>query len=325
VRPEQLSFRQVRYFVEVATSGSLTAASRALRVSQPAVGQQVRQLEETLGFELFDRHSRGVRLSAEGRKWLPHARRILAAVEEAGAEAERLALPGCLTLRLGVTPSVARSVLPPLLYRSTLPEAKVRFDFTEGMSEDLLSQVESGALDIAFGYRPSPAARITSIALAVEALCVVGPLARIGSGAAPFPATRLATLPLVLGRRPNAIRDRVEAAVAARGRSIGPVMELDLAGLKRDFLLGRDYCAVSPRGLFLSDIREGRLGSRPIDAPQTRQTLYLLAREGLPARSLDAARRAVTQVVETDISRAELCWDAPPPSSTDQGRAGLCL
>ena len=225
-----------------------------------------------------------------------------------GVARPRSRIPVQVTLRLCVTPSLARSVLPPLLHRSTLPDASLHVDFFEGMSHQLADLVTSGHLDAAFGYQPVNSPGVTSLAFADEALCVVGPLSTIGEGTSPFPVERMAELPLVLGRNPNRIRSLLETALDERGLQVAPKVELDLAGLKRDFLIGSDYCVVSPRGLFLADIREGRLGGRPIDTPLTCQRIHLMIRESLRPDTARALIQMLWDVVQQDLSLYELCW-----------------
>ena len=74
--------RHINYFLAVAEHGSFTRAASALHVSQPALSQQIRQLEESLGVPLFDRSGRTIRLTDAGEVWRQYASRAL---QELGA------------------------------------------------------------------------------------------------------------------------------------------------------------------------------------------------------------------------------------------------
>ncbi|GAA1589950.1 LysR family transcriptional regulator [Kribbella sancticallisti] len=82
-----VDLRLVRYFLVMAEELHFTAAARRLYVSQPALSNQIRRLETQLGAQLFDRSPRGVRLTAAGGAFLPHAQGALAAIESGVADA----------------------------------------------------------------------------------------------------------------------------------------------------------------------------------------------------------------------------------------------
>ena len=87
-----MELRHLRYFVGVAEEQHFRRAAERLQVAQPALSRQIQDLEREMGFLLFDRLPRGVRLSAAGTVFLSDARRILQDIDEAKRRAERIAL-----------------------------------------------------------------------------------------------------------------------------------------------------------------------------------------------------------------------------------------
>jgi len=86
-----MELRHLRYFVQIAEEQHSGRAAERLRVAQPALSRQIQDLEEEIGFKLFHRLPRGVKLSAAGKLFMVDARRILQQVNEATARAKRVA------------------------------------------------------------------------------------------------------------------------------------------------------------------------------------------------------------------------------------------
>jgi DNA-binding transcriptional LysR family regulator len=102
-----MELRHLRYFVGVGEEEHFGRAANRLHVAQPPLSRQIQDLERELGFPLFDRMPRGVRLTAAGRMFLNDARRILLDVDEAKRRAERIALGKAGTLRIGITTAMS--------------------------------------------------------------------------------------------------------------------------------------------------------------------------------------------------------------------------
>jgi len=102
-----MELRHLRYFVGVAEDQHFGRAAARLHVAQPALSRQIQDLEREMGFLLFDRLPRGVRLSAAGNVFLSDARRILQDVEEAKRRAEQIAFGKAGTLRIGIATALS--------------------------------------------------------------------------------------------------------------------------------------------------------------------------------------------------------------------------
>src|SRR5437660_11380972 len=124
-RPMELE--QLRTFAAIARLGSLSAASAAVNLSQPAVSRQVQALERRLGSKLLERGARGVQLTEAGEAVARGAGDVLARLEELEAELELLSGGEGGTLRVGATVTVCLYLLPPLLrrYRERYPRQEI--------------------------------------------------------------------------------------------------------------------------------------------------------------------------------------------------------
>ncbi|MCO5063511.1 MAG: LysR substrate-binding domain-containing protein [Rhizobiaceae bacterium] len=148
-----LRFRHLRCFLETARLGSLTAASEALHVSQPAVSKTIQELETILGVQLFDRSGRRLKLTAAGKAYQGRAGAALADLDRA----QQLALHPLLQrskVRIGVLPTAATGLLPraALAYRET--HSQTVLDVMTGPNWLLLSLLRESQLDLVVGRRP---------------------------------------------------------------------------------------------------------------------------------------------------------------------------
>ena len=142
------SFKQLRYFEAVARFNHFGRAAEHCSVSQPALSMQIQELEKKLGLQLVERRSKGVRLTVEGREMALRASRILAEVRDLTDFARQRASLLSGALHLGVIPSVAPYVLPPLLpiLRDQYPGLDLHIRETQ--TQVLLQQLLDGTLDL---------------------------------------------------------------------------------------------------------------------------------------------------------------------------------
>ena len=154
----QLDLRDLRYFETIAETGHVGRAAKKLFRTQPALTGAVRRLEETLGTALFERVGRGIRLTAAGAALHARARALRIASEEAVREIAELGQGLAGLVRVGMVPTVARFLLPPLC-REFLKEAPgVTFRTLIGHDDLLRKELKAGELDVvvSFSSRADP-------------------------------------------------------------------------------------------------------------------------------------------------------------------------
>jgi len=148
-----MELRHLRYFVAVGEEQHYGRGAQRLRVAQPALSRQIQDLEEEVGFKLFDRLSRGVRLSTAGKLFLEEARRILQQVEEATRRAKRVASGQLGTLRVGFIESMSwHGIVPDSFrqFRERQPDAELQIKPLSSLEQ--IAAVRSGQLDAGFVF-----------------------------------------------------------------------------------------------------------------------------------------------------------------------------
>ncbi|EGH72473.1 transcriptional regulator CynR [Pseudomonas syringae] len=165
--------RHIRYLLAVADHGNFTRAAEALHVSQPALSQQIRQLESSLGVQLFDRTRRSVVPTDAGRVYLDHARRCLLELDAGKRALNDVSDLSRGQLRLGVTPTFSEYLIAPLIDRFSALYPGVAIILTELPLEQITEALISDALDLAIGFAGSHAVEIDSQPLFDEQLCLV--------------------------------------------------------------------------------------------------------------------------------------------------------
>jgi LysR family transcriptional regulator of abg operon len=138
---------RLKALVQVAESGSIRAAARALHLSQSALTKALRELEESVGAELLLRSYKGIEFTEAGTTLLSRARLALSILDKARDEIRLLRGGAGATVAIGVTPLVAALVLPRVLreYERQQPDARIRL--TEGLLTTVLPALMEGSLD----------------------------------------------------------------------------------------------------------------------------------------------------------------------------------
>ena len=144
----RIELRHLRYFVAVAEELHFGRAALKLNLAQPPLSQQIRQLEEILGYPLFNRTSRSVKLTAAGAVYLERTRKVLQAVERDVVEMRKVAGGDLGLLHIGFVSSAMLTRLPVILriYRESFP--RVELQLHESFTAKVIEGLEDGSLDV---------------------------------------------------------------------------------------------------------------------------------------------------------------------------------
>ncbi len=216
-----MELRHLRYFVAAAETENVSRAALKLHVSQPALSRQLRDLEDELGFKLFDRSARSVRLTEAGRVFLTEARAVLQRADEAVAAARALADGSRGELHVGYAPSPTVRILPPTLRAFQLKMPHVRVKLHDLSTEEMLTGLREGKLQLAFLVRPNRAMLrgLRFEELARDTMCVAVPPGHALARARSVNAMRLSREPLVVFSRKEypEYHELIEALLASSG------------------------------------------------------------------------------------------------------------
>lgn len=147
-----MQYRHLYYLVKIVEAGSFSQAARTIHVAQPALSQQIAELEASLGIQLLQRSARGVRPTAAGQRFYEEASSILRRYE---------ALPGLIRssggdvaglVSLGMPASLSTTLVGPFIEKCRAAYPKVILKFIDGDSEFLREEVEKSRLDLALAY-----------------------------------------------------------------------------------------------------------------------------------------------------------------------------
>jgi LysR family cyn operon transcriptional activator len=165
--------RSIRYFLAVAEHRSFTRAAAALHVSQPALSQQIRQLEELLDAQLFDRTGRATRLTDAGQAFELYAKRALRELNGGRRAIHDVRDHSRGSLRVAITPTFTAYLVGPLFARFNDLYPNITLTILEMTQERIEERLADDAIDIGIAFEPVRSTDIVSRKLLEETLVLV--------------------------------------------------------------------------------------------------------------------------------------------------------
>lgn len=303
-----MQLHQLKTFVQVVETGSLTRAARQLALTQPAVTKQLAVLEQELDCQLVWRRGRRLHLTPAGELLYGYARRITALVDQAAEAVANLERPGHGTVRLGAVSMVSTTVLPRVLAYFGRHYPAVQVHVETGEVQDSVDRVLAHDVDLAVVTVPIVHPRLVSLPLAEDRVVLVAAPALASRWPKPLPLARLADLGFISYQTPSRFRSFVDGMLERQGVLLRVKMEFNShEGVRSMVRLGLG-AAFMPHSVVEEDVRAGTLAVIRVDqlAPMTRVTSLILPVEG-------HGHPALAALVDSFAHLFPIAADALPP------------
>lgn len=262
-----MELRHLRYFQTVAQELNVTRAASLLHMAQPPLSRQIRQFEEEIGVELFDRVGRGLRLTEAGRFLLEQSLQLTQRLDEAIEGTRRIGRNEKRWFGIGFVPSVLYGFLPELIRELRGADSQVEVGLSEMITVQQVAALKAGRIDLGFGRialnDPAITQQVVMAEPLVAALPATQPVARDGT----LTAETLARHPFVLypARPRPSYADHVLSLFRAQGLQLRVVQEANELQTALGLVaagLGITLVPASVQRLHRDDVRYC-----PIDAP----------------------------------------------------------
>lgn len=295
-----MDLARLENFLQVASLGSLSRAADKMRIAQPALSRQMRQLEEEIGVQLFARHRRGMQLTEGGEELRRRLMAPLREIEQAFAEVRSLSGEAAGRIAFGM-PSTVTSLLAGRFARRVAQDAPaLHLRIVDGYSGHLVDWLQRGELDAAIIYGPASDFHMKLEELLIEPLMLVGAASSDLDPAVPAQMASLGERTLVLPSNPHGLRVVVEQAARRARTTVSVRHEADsFVVLKELVESGLGYTTL-PLSAFEREASEGRLRYAPLTNPPVMRQLVLGMRAGGErSRAVQTACRLVKAEIRT--------------------------
>lgn len=259
-----MDLRQFRYFSQAARRENFRKASEDLRVAQSALTRQIQLLEHELGFLLFDRVKRGVRLTAAGQRLLERSQHILGEVDRLKESLQIEAHVPSGPASLAAPPSIGRLLFSRIAQTFLKSYPKVTLSLLEGFTSNVLSQLRRGELSLGIVTDAPLDPLIEYTHLFTESIYLVGRSDDPRLKRRSLEVKSLAGLPLVMTSRHNRSRQLIESSFAREGARLDIRLELESPETLQQLLMSGRIYGLLPHSSMLQDAQTRRLGAVPI-------------------------------------------------------------
>jgi LysR family nitrogen assimilation transcriptional regulator len=293
-----IDLRQLRYFVAIVDSGSLTRAAGVLHIAQPALSQQMSALESELDSQLLTRSVKGVRPTEAGWAVYRHAQTVLKLTMQTRDVAHGAGADVSGRVRVGMPSSIAMILAAPLLASVRILYPSILVEIYESPSAYLAAQLLDERVDLSLLVDKIPLSRLSVQPLVVEGLYFVRSQRGGNNTSAPVGIEELSGVPMILTTRATTLRHLVDQAFAEKGLVAQVVAEASSIQTLLTVVAQAELGTLIPfSALSWLPLRAG-LDIRPLATPIWRPVSLAWSRNEAPTQATERIRAEIIEVVD---------------------------
>jgi LysR family nitrogen assimilation transcriptional regulator len=304
-RQAVMQFRQLRYFVKIVEAGSFSRAASVVHVAQPALSQQVAELEERLGVMLLQRSARGVLPTAAGEVLYKEASALLHQLDQLPGIARSDSAEPEGTVSLGVISSLAPKLVGKFLEECRARYPKITIRVSDGDTQNLESKIASTSVTLAVLYEDEFVTPLNRKPLFRQKLYLISRMPLPGVNDV-ISLKRLAEVPLVLPAHTNGRRVLIERMFAEAKLTLRLALEADSLGSEMWAVRNGVGCTVLPVG-DLSHFGPDAFAKPVLIEPPMAFTCSIVYSADLPLTTAgEAVRDLLVAFIERRVSQADM-------------------
>ena len=305
-----MDIKQLKTFLCVAETGSLSRASDRLHIVQPALSRQIKLLEHEIGVELFTRHVRGMELTEAGKELMERVSGLVRQLEVSIYDVQSLRGDIKGQVALGIMPTISTVLSVRLVQRVMRDLPGVELRIAEGYSVHLLEWLQRGDIDATFLYGSSADYHLGGEDLLVEDIVLISAPGSLSGEGDNVGLQAVTDLPLALPSESFGLRRVLENVSTQTGVPIKPAYQVDSFWVIKSLVESGVCHSLMPVSSVRQQVLAGTIEARKLTPEIQRQIVLAMPND----RANTRATNAVVDLLKDEVSEMIECgeWPATP-------------
>jgi DNA-binding transcriptional LysR family regulator len=271
----RFDFVSVQLAVLCAQSGNLTAAARACHLVLPAASRRIKDLESAIGFQLFERHSRGLTVTAAGRVFMRHGLALLQEMQALSRELNDLQQGVLRHIQLCAGTGAISQFLPPLIAKYSRAHPEIQVDLEERVSEHVVLALRERRADVGVFVEGTNAEGLDAKVFRFDELVLIFPLRHAFAGKKPIAFADTLDEPWISLNPGAALLQQQLSAAMAVGKRLKLRMQVNSFDAVSHMVSSGLGVALLPKAAAMPILKSMNLGWRPLQDEWAKRRLMV--------------------------------------------------